>query len=69
MQRKCDAQKNGNYANNVRNFGQHYFNNVNFRFAQIHIMKIMLTKVHDILPDSPDSVLAEKPDRGRPKRA
>ena len=30
-------------------FGQHYFHNVNLRFASIHIMKIMLTKKSDII--------------------
>ena len=34
------------------NIGQHYFHNVNFRFAQILIMKIMLTDIHGIFPQS-----------------
>ena len=38
------------YENNVVNFGQHYFHNVYIRFAHIHIMKIMLTDIHDIFP-------------------
>ena len=34
----------------VVNIGQHYFHNVDFRFAQNHIMKIMLTNIHDTIP-------------------
>ena len=38
------------YENNVVNIGQHYFHNVYIRFAHIHIMKIMVTDIHDIFP-------------------
>ena len=34
----------------VVNIGQHYFHNGHLRFAQIPIMKIMLTDIHDIFP-------------------
>ena len=30
-------------------FGQHYFHNVDLRFAPVNIMKIMLTKKSDII--------------------
>ena len=33
----------------VVNIGQHYFDNVYPRFARIHIIKIMLTDIHDII--------------------
>ena len=35
-----NPQFSRHYDNNVVNIGQHYFHNVNFRFAQILIMKI-----------------------------
>ena len=34
---------------NVRNFGQHYFHNVDLSEAKIHIIKIMLTKIPYII--------------------
>ena len=32
------------------NIGPNYFHNEYFRFAQIHIMKIILTDIHGIFP-------------------
>ena len=34
----------------VVNIDQHYFHNVHFRFAQTHIMKIMLINIDDTIP-------------------
>ena len=45
-----NPQFSRHYDNNAVNIGQHYFHNVNFRFAQILIMKIMLTDIHGIFP-------------------
>ena len=47
-----NPQFSRHYDNNAVNIGQHYFHNVNFRFAQILIMKIMLTDIHGIFPQS-----------------
>ena len=33
-------------------FGQHYFHNVDLRFASVNIMKIMLTKKSDTIVHS-----------------
>ena len=41
-----NPQFSRHYDNNAVNIGQHYFHNVNFRFAQILIMKIILTDIH-----------------------
>ena len=37
------------YGENAVNIGQNYFHNEYFRFAQILIMKIMLTDIHGII--------------------
>ena len=44
----------------VVNIGQHYFHNVYIRFAHIHIMKIMVTDIHDIFPQNGQNNKIEK---------
>ena len=48
MKNKID-QKNFHVimGKNVVNIGHHYFHNVDMSEANIHIMKIMLTEIHD----------------------
>ena len=50
IENRENPQFSRHYDNNAVNIGQHYFHNVNFRFAQILIMKIMLTDIHGIFP-------------------
>ena len=53
-----NPQFSRHYDNNAVNIGQHYFHNVNFRFAQILIMKIMLTDIHGIFPHNFSRILS-----------
>ena len=50
IENRENPQFSRHYDNNAVNIGQHYFHNVNFRFAQILIIKIMLTDIHGIFP-------------------